>query len=339
MDRRRFLAIGATSALLLSGCARLLREEAGTSTEPSPSERDGLPSEEPAGDGDAVEAGSPEEAADVGQGVPEDDVDEALTGSEEAAGEDPAETEGTVEQADPDPSDLERPEVDPDLLTATPQEWGEAVTGVGTRLADTSAIALTLDACGGPNGSGYDAALIEHLRRYEVPATLFMNTRWVEANRSTFADLAADPLFEIANHGTEHRPLSVNGRSVYGITGTASAEAVIGEVWDCQRLLTELTGTAPRSFRSGTAYYDDVAVGIVHDLGLEVAGYSVLGDAGATFSASQVRAAVSGAGPGSIVLLHMNHPTSGTAEGVAAALPDLLDRGATFTTLGSHTLR
>jgi peptidoglycan/xylan/chitin deacetylase (PgdA/CDA1 family) len=331
MERRRFLAIGATSALLLAGCGRLLREDEAHSPEGSPSDPD-------APSGNSTSPSQEENAGHLEPAPPD-------TGEEEPQGSDPAEevdTDGDpaeVDDTDDDPADGERPEVDPELLTATPREWGEAVTGVGSRLADTSAIALTLDACGGPNASGYDDTLIEHLRRYEVPATLFMNARWVEANRASFDDLAADPLFEIANHGTEHRPLSVNGRSVYGITGTASAEAVIDEVWDCQRLLTDRTGTAPRFFRSGTAYYDDVAVRIVHELGLEVAGYSVLGDAGATFSAPQVRDALSGAGPGSIVLLHMNHPASGTADGVATALPDLLERGVTFTTLGRHTLR
>ena len=168
-----------------------------------------------------------------------------------------------------------------------------------------------------------------------MPATLFVNARWLAANRAVFDELAADPLFTIENHGTEHRPLSVDGRSAYGIAGTASAQAAIEEVLGCQRRIEELTGRAPRLFRSGTAYYDDVAVRIVQQLGLEVAGYSVLGDAGATFSAGQVRDQLLGAAPGSIVLLHMNHPASGTADGVARALPLLLERNRSFTGLDS----
>jgi peptidoglycan/xylan/chitin deacetylase (PgdA/CDA1 family) len=318
MERRRFLALGATAALLLGGCARLLRPEEAAAPEP-PDEASAAreePSDEPPS---ASEETTDIEETDVEQGR-EPPADEGA----------PPVTEETTEPAEP--------EIDAELLEATPSEWGEAVTGVGTRLADTSAIALTFDACGGPNGSRYDATLIDHLRQHEVPATLFMNARWVEANPEVFAELADDPLFEIENHGTEHRPLSVDGRGVYGIDGTASAEDAVEEVLGCQRLLTELTGDAPRFFRSGTAYYDDVAVRIVHALGLEVAGYSVLGDAGATFTAPQVRDALLGAAPGSIVLLHLNHPGSGTADGVAAALPSLLAGGATFTTLGRHPL-
>ena len=63
-----------------------------------------------------------------------------------------------------------------------------------------------------------------------VGPTLFVNARWIEANLRKFRRLAADPLFEIANHGTEHRPLSVTGRSAYGIAGTSSVAQVVDEV-------------------------------------------------------------------------------------------------------------
>ena len=318
MQRRRFLATSVSAALLLTGCGRWLRDDAGPDTAAPP--EDPRPTPEP--------PEAPEAPSVVGEEPTGEQPDDGVA-------EDP---ELETEAPEPEPPEPGTPEVDPALYDAIPTEWGEAVTGVGRRLAGTSAIALTFDACGGPNGSGYDAALIGHLRHLDVPATLFVNERWLDANPAVFAELADDPLFEIANHGTRHRPLSVDGRSAYGITGTGSVDEVIDEVMGCQRRLTELTGTAPRFFGSGTAYYDDVAVRVVHELGLEVAGYSVLGDAGATFSAAQVRDALLGAGPGDIALLHMNHPASGTAEGVAAALPTLLDRGATFTTLGDHEL-
>ncbi len=311
MDRRRFLAVGATGLLLLAGCARWVGDA------PS-AKRIASPTGGSAGGATARDRAAA--SAPTGPPEPEPDVDDP---HDEAPDDDPT----------GEPDTPEEPEVDPELLDASPSEWGENVSGVRTRLADSDAIALTLDACGGPGGEGYDAALIDHLRAGGVPATLFVNARWLAANRAVFDELAADPLFTIENHGTEHRPLSVDGRSAYGISGTASAQAAIEEVLGCQRRIEELTGRAPRLFRSGTAHYDDVAVRIVQELGLEVAGYSVLGDAGATFSAGQVRDQLLGAGPGAIVLLHMNHPASGTADGVAQALPMLLERGRTFTGL------
>jgi peptidoglycan/xylan/chitin deacetylase (PgdA/CDA1 family) len=218
-----------------------------------------------------------------------------------------------------------------------PIAWGEAVPRVVRRLPTTDrVVALTLDACGGRTGSGYDAELIETLRRKRVPATLFINARWIDANPRKFRKLAADPLFEIANHGTAHRPLSVTGRSVYGIAGTAGVAEVIDEVAVNQRLITKLTGAAPAFFRSGTAYYDDVAVRVVSDLGLRVVNFDVLGDAGATYSAPQVVAAMLSSTPGSIILAHMNRPDRGTAEGIAAALPKLRKRGFRFVHLSEY---
>jgi peptidoglycan/xylan/chitin deacetylase (PgdA/CDA1 family) len=218
-----------------------------------------------------------------------------------------------------------------------PTAWGEDVPGVVARLPTSDrVIALTLDACGGRSGSGYDAELIQTLRREKVPATLFVNARWIEANPRKFRQLAADPLFEIANHGTEHRPLSVTGRSVYDIAGTSSVAQVIDEVAINQRLITELTGAAPAFFRSGTAHYDDVAVRVVNELGLQVVNFDVLGDAGATYSADRVADAVLRSKPGSIILAHMNRPDGGTAEGIDAALPKLSRRGFRFVRLSEY---
>jgi len=257
----------------------------------------------------------------------------------------PAATSDPPASPDPAPTPSRQPARQPDNGTdrisrkalirrysgKKPTAWGEAVPRVVRRLPTTDrVVALTLDACGGRVGSGYDAELIETLQRKRVPATLFINARWIEANPRKFRKLAADPLFEIANHGTEHRPLSVTGRSVYGIAGTAGVAEVIDEVAVNQRLITKLTGAAPAFFRSGTAYYDDVAVRIVSDLGLRVVNFNVLGDAGATYSASQVAAAMLSSSPGSIILAHMNRPDHGTAEGIHAALPKLRKRGFRF---------
>ncbi|QKW18231.1 polysaccharide deacetylase family protein [Kitasatospora sp. NA04385] len=213
-----------------------------------------------------------------------------------------------------------------------PQQWGTDLPGVAATVPD-GALALTFDACGGPGGDGYDAALIGTLRRLRVPATLFLNARWVDANPGPFAELAADPLFELGNHGTAHRPLSVTGRSAYGITGTADPAAAYREVADNRAKLTALLGRAPGWFRAGTAHYDEVAVALVGELGERVAGFAVNADGGATFTPGQVAAEVAAAPPGSILISHFNHPAAGTGEGYARALPALVDAGQRFVRL------
>jgi len=218
-----------------------------------------------------------------------------------------------------------------------PHSWGFGGPGVVRDLHTTRrVIALTFDACGGRGGSEYDQALIGFLQRHEVPATLFLNSRWIDANPAVFRQLAREPLFEIANHGTRHLPLSVTGRSAYGIGGTRNAGEVYDEVATNQATLTRRLGARPRFFRTGTAYSDDVADRIVTAMADRLVTFSVNGDGGATFTPEQVRSTVTAATGGSIVLCHMNHPSSGTAQGIAAAVPHLTAAGYRFVRLSDE---
>lgn len=215
-----------------------------------------------------------------------------------------------------------------------PVRWGEHMPGIYQRFETSEKIvALTFDACGGKEGSGYDKKLIDYLIQQRIPATLFINSRWIDANPELFQSLAHNPLFEIENHGFLHKPLSVDGRSAYGIAGTQDVGQVVDEVMINERKIERLTGRKPMFFRPGTAYFDDVAVQIVHQLGLKPLNYDVLGDAGATYSTVQVKRALLSVKPGSIVLLHMNMPHGDTAEGVIQAIPLLKKRGYRFVLL------
>lgn len=216
-----------------------------------------------------------------------------------------------------------------------PAQWGENVTGVTTKFhSDKKEIALTFDACGGSERSSqYDEGLIDFLILHHIPATLFINARWIDTNPQVFLKLSRNPLFEIANHGTAHKPLSVEGKSVYGILGTASAQDVIAEIQGNTIKIEKLTGKRPQFFRAGTAYYDEQAVAIARSMGMEIGGFSILGDAGATFSAPKVAQQLLSAKSGDIVIFHMNHPEGGTREGLAQGVEFLLAEGFSFVRL------
>jgi peptidoglycan/xylan/chitin deacetylase (PgdA/CDA1 family) len=232
---------------------------------------------------------------------------------------------------------------DPDPATVAsltrsriPSAWGMSLPGVATAFAASGKqIALTFDACKG----ACDDTLLDTLERNAVPAVLFFCGRWIDANPGRAAQLAANPLFDIGNHGTRHVPLSVTGRSAYGIGGTKSADEVVAEVWTNHTKITALTGKAPTWFRPGTAHYDDVAVEIVRDLGEIPLGFTVNDDQGATASAASVRSRLVGAAAGSIVLNHMNHPESGTAAGVSDGITALRAAGWEFVSLSGRTVR
>lgn len=215
--------------------------------------------------------------------------------------------------------------------------WGEKIPGVITGFnTHVKVIALTFDACGGPKGSGYDAEIIYYLRQHNIPATLFINARWIDANYYRFMALSKLPLFEIENHGYLHKPLSVIGRSAWGIKGTASPGEVVDEVYMNKLKIAKLTGRTPKFFRPGTAYFDEVAVKIVYKLGQKPVNYNILGDAGATFNRQQVKNALLSSKPGSIVIMHLNQPKAQTFEGMKDAIPILQKQGYKFVKLEDY---
>ncbi|WP_231908933.1 polysaccharide deacetylase family protein [Corynebacterium timonense] len=218
---------------------------------------------------------------------------------------------------------------------AVPSAWGVDLPGIVASLAPgTTSIALTFDACGGPHGSLIDDPLLALLEEQAVPATLFWNKRWIDANPQRAQQIAQNPLFQIENHGTAHKPLSVNGRAAYGIPGTATPDELVEEIEGNRRFLREFLGVESNWFRSGTAFYDDVAVEIARDLGVSLAGFAVNGDAGATLPGPAVASALRHSSAGAIVLMHMNQPGRGTADGVREAIPQLRAAGFTFVALG-----
>ena len=215
-----------------------------------------------------------------------------------------------------------------------PTQCGEKLDKVVNTI-DTSEkeIALTFDACGGEYGSGYDKELIDFLIKENIKATLFVNYRWIESNKEIFLELANNPLFEIENHGYLHRPLSVTENSIYNIEGTNSVEEVINEIKLNEKAIYELTGIKTKYFRSGTAYYDEVAIDIAEELGYKIAGYSINGDGGTTFSKSQIESEVSKSKAGDIVICHFNQPEKYTYEGLKNTLIKLMDDGYKFVRL------
>ncbi len=221
-----------------------------------------------------------------------------------------------------------------------PYEWGEFVKGMKTRLnTDQKVLALTFDACGGSKGSAYDEKLIQFLENEKIPACLFVSGKWIVAHPEIVKKLSRDPLFEIENHGLNHRPCSAIGRSAHGEKGTKNVGEIFDEIESNALRIQSITGHKPKYYRPGTAYSDEVCVEIANALGYEVVNFSVRGDAGATYSKKQVEEALLHSTPGSIVLMHMNHPEGQTAEGVMQAIPELRKYGFRFVKISDFKLK
>lgn len=122
-----------------------------------------------------------------------------------------------------------------------------------------------------------DARSIATLRKYQAPATLFTNRTWAHRNLRTFKELLADPLFEIESHGRAHRPLSVHGRSAYGIAGTRNLAAVWEEVAACYWCMGRYFNHAPQFMRVGTCFTDDVSARAATWMGQELVSFAING--------------------------------------------------------------
>jgi peptidoglycan/xylan/chitin deacetylase (PgdA/CDA1 family) len=222
-----------------------------------------------------------------------------------------------------------------------PGEFGPFVAGVKTRLkTNEKRIALTLDACGGKKGGGYNSDLIGFLRSERIPAALFVSGRWIDANPRIFAALAADTLFEIENHGLSHRVCSAAGRTVYGLPSTQNASDVMDEMELNARKISDLSGRRPMFFRSAAAFIDEASVRIAERLGMAVAGYSILPGDGVPFlpADSLKDGLIRNAVPGGIIIMHFNHPEWNEKRALEAAVPILRGMGYSFVRLKDFEL-
>jgi peptidoglycan/xylan/chitin deacetylase (PgdA/CDA1 family) len=219
---------------------------------------------------------------------------------------------------------------------AKPGQWGEFINGVNEKIiTQNKIIAFTFDACGGKNGKGYDKELIDFLHNEKIQATLFVTGKWIDANFTDFLNLSRDTLFEIENHGLNHRPCSIDGKSAYGIQGTSGAEEAFDEIEANARKIAELTKKDPVFYRSATAFIDEACVRMAGDLGFKVISYQVLSGDAVPFLKDSVivENVLRRIKPGAIVIMHFNHPEWNTFEAMQKIVPKLREKGYMFVKL------
>lgn len=242
-----------------------------------------------------------------------------------------------------DPSYVQlREKVVAEYVHAQPGHWGEFVKGVDEDIVTQQKyIAFTFDACGGPHGDGFNKNLIDLLKKENVPATLFITGRWIDANFDTFLNLSRDTLFEIENHGLNHKPCSIDGESEYGIHGTSDVADAFDEIEANARKIEALTKHYPRFYRSATAFIDEACARMAGQLGITSISFQVLsGDAVPFTSAVEIEENVlKNSTLGAIIIMHMNHPESCTYEAMLKIIPELRKQGYKFARLNQFPLR
>lgn len=196
---------------------------------------------------------------------------------------------------------------------------------------DRRVVALTFDLCElSTKTSGYDYRIVDYLRENGIKATFFAGGKWMRSHPERTAQLLADPLFQMGNHGWTHGNLGV-------LKGEPAREQILWTMAQyeiirdgllrrpCAQALgqTEAGSIPPYmdAFRLpyGRASQDSLVM--LASLGLSVIQWDVVADEGATDPDRAARAAASEVRPGSIVLMHAN----GVPRSTALILPRLVE--------------
>ncbi len=187
-------------------------------------------------------------------------------------------------------------------------------------------VALTLDAC----GNGYDSELISFLSLGKIPATIFLTKIWIDENKSAFGSLKEHKLFNLQNHGRDHKPPFLDGRIVAGIKATAGRHNMAREILWYEVGGEKYFGGLPRFYRSATGTYCKEAIDFIYRLGrIPIGGDVISGDWDPKATKEQlIKNVLSKVRPGSIIWMHMNRPDGNSAEASKPSqLPYLNARG------------
>jgi len=187
-------------------------------------------------------------------------------------------------------------------------------------------VALTFDACTTTREARpFDPRIPAILHSLNAPATLFVGGGWAGTERSVLAALARDPLFEIANHSFHHPHLT-----------RLDENGIRGELVRAQDEIAAVTGRRPVLFRAPYGELDPRVVKVASSLGLTTVEYDLpSGDPDPRVSTRRLVDWVVGAArPGSIVVMHLNHPRFHTAEALPEIVAGLRARGFELVTVG-----
>jgi len=210
---------------------------------------------------------------------------------------------------------------------------------------DVKLIALTFDLCEVESRiSGYDAGIVNYLRSNKIKATFFAGGKWMRSHPEKTMQLMADPLFEIGNHGWNHR----NFRTIdetearNQVLWTQAQYELLREQLH-KRLSSEAAGAeetkdiprVPRLFRFPFGACNLDTLKMLQDLGLPAIQWDVVsGDPAKGRSARAIARTVLGsAKSGSIIVFHANGRGHGTEQSLHMFVPKLREAGFDFVTV------
>jgi peptidoglycan/xylan/chitin deacetylase (PgdA/CDA1 family) len=186
-------------------------------------------------------------------------------------------------------------------------------------------VALTFDVCQDPlYPADYDAAIVDILQRYDVPATFFMGGDWMRTHPDETRLLASHPKFELGNHSWSHADFT-----------KLTAEEMGQELEMTQDMLFQLTGKHARLFRPPFGGYNDLSLQVTAGHGMyTILWDSVSGDPDPTFDSATILAEIQRTvRKGSIIIMHANGRGWHTAEALPSIIEYLQNKGFVLVTV------
>lgn len=188
-------------------------------------------------------------------------------------------------------------------------------------------VALTFDACTGHADERILQAMIDN----HIRATIFVTARWLRVNPKAVAQIKEHPdLLEVENHGAGHLPTVDVPMTIFGLAAAGSPRAVRAEVMGGEEAVERAFGHKPKWFRGATGKYTASSLKQIQQMNLKVAGYSILGDGGASFSEAKTARVIGAAKNGDVIIAHINQPNKPAGAGVVAGILQLKKAGFIF---------
>ncbi len=186
-------------------------------------------------------------------------------------------------------------------------------------------VALTFDGCSSKTRNVCDQTLLDAIRTSGIRATFFLGGIWMEKNAAVVRELAANPAYEIGLHGWGHLHVVKLDDARLETEFDRSVAAY-----------QTLTGRAPRLYRPPFGVVEPRDLTQAKRRGLTIVEFDVpAGDSDPGASVQRLtRWVVRKAGPGSIVIFHVNGRGTHTAEALPGIVAGLRAKGLAFATVG-----
>jgi peptidoglycan/xylan/chitin deacetylase (PgdA/CDA1 family) len=174
--------------------------------------------------------------------------------------------------------------------------------------------------------------IIDFLKQNNIKATLFLTGMWIETYPEQTKELAANPLFELANHSYSHPSFSGD---CYGLPHIPTSDYP-SQIEKTQSLLEQYTHKKTKYFRFPGGCYDQGSLSLVKHENMQTVLWDSVADDGFNTNTDQIiQNIMRETQNGSIIVMHMGGEsnTPKTFDALQVIYKELRDKGYRFVTV------